>query len=329
MRIAIVGAGAMGAMFGARFAKAGADVILYDVDAAHIGAIAAEGLSVTGPAGDIRMRLPATTSPAEISEADFAVVMVDSNATQSAAKTLAAVLAPDAFALTLQNGIGNVEALTAALGDQRVVGGTTYNSAAKLGPGKVLHSNVGETTIGEIDGRRSERVAAIAELFAKAGLPIVVSDNVLGHIWMKFVLNAAINPVSAITGLRPGEIARIEPARQLMERVLDEILAVVEAKGVRLPADDPRGEVLDHAFERYNRPSMLQHVEAGRRTEIDALNGALLREARAVGIACPFNEAVVMTVKAIEARCVLRAASATLDEAALEAAARASPRPTA
>jgi 2-dehydropantoate 2-reductase len=329
MRIAIVGAGAMGTMFGARFARAGADVILYDVDAAHIGAIAAAGLSVAGPAGDIRMRLPATTSPAEIGEVDFAVVMVDSNATQSAAATLAAVLPPNAFALTLQNGIGNVEALTAALGERRVVGGTTYNSAAKLGPGKVLHSNTGETTIGETDGRRSERVAAIAELFAKAGLPIVVSDNVLGHIWMKFVLNAAINPVSAITGLRPGEIVRIEPARRLLERVLDEILAVVGAKGVRLPADDPRGEVLDHAFERYNRPSMLQHVEAGRRTEIDALNGALLREARGVGVACPFNEAIVMTVKAIEARCALRAASATLDEAALEAAARASPRPTA
>ena len=118
-------------------------------------------------------------------------------------------------------------------------------------------------------------------------MPVTVSDNVMGHIWMKFVLNAAINPVSAMTGLRPGEIARVAAARELLERVLDEVLAVVAAKGVTLPVDDPRGHVLDHAWERYNRPSMLQHIEEGRRTEIDALNGALLKEAKAVGRAVP------------------------------------------
>jgi 2-dehydropantoate 2-reductase len=324
----MIGAGAMGAMFGARFAGAGADVTLYDIDAAHVAAIAADGLALATPDGDLRRRIPATTSPADIGEFDVAVVMVDSNATAAAAKTLASILPPDAFVLTLQNGIGNVEALAAALGDGRIVGGTTYNSAAKLAPGKVLHSNIGETTIGELDGSASDRVAAIAELFRQAGLPIVVSDNVLGHIWMKFVLNAAINPVCAITGLRPGEIARTEPARHLLERVLDEILAVIAAKGIRLPAADPRGEILDHAWQRYNRPSMLQHVETGRQTEIDSLNGALLREAKALGIACPFNEAVVMTVKSLEARSVARAAAPTLDEPALEALARASRRPS-
>jgi 2-dehydropantoate 2-reductase len=119
---------------------------------------------------------------------------------------------------------------------------------------------------------------------------------------MKFVLNVAINPVSAITGLRPGEIARTEPARRLLERALDEALMVVAAKGIALPDRDPRAAVLDHAFERYNRPSMLQHIEQGRRTEIDALNGALLAEARMLGIACPINEAIVLIVKSLEAR---------------------------
>lgn len=327
MRIAMIGAGAMGGMFGARFAAAGADVVLYDRDADHIAAITADGLAVGGPDGETVHRLAATTSPAEIGAIDLAVVMVDSNATRSAADTLATILPPDAFALTLQNGIGNVEALTAALGAERIVGGTTYNSAAKLAPGKVLHSNLGETTIGELDGRSSERIAAIADLFTRAGLPVTVSDNVLGHIWMKFVLNAAINPVCAITGLRPGEIVRTAPARLLLERVLDEILAVIDAKGITLPSDDARSEVLDHAWERYNRPSMLQHVEAGRQTEIDSLNGALLNEARTLGIDCLFNEAVLLTIKAMEARSALRAAAPALDEAALEADARATPRP--
>ena len=144
---------------------------------------------------------------------------------------------------------------------------------------------------------------------------------------MKFVLNVAINPVTAITGLRSGEVARTEPARRLLERILDEVLAVVAAKGITLPYADPRGAVLDHAWQRYNRPSMLQHVEQGRRTEIDALNGALLAEARALGIACPINEAIVLTVKSLEARAELRRAMPVLDEAALEAAARATRRP--
>ena len=327
MRLAMIGAGAMGAMFGARFARAGADVVLYDRDAEHIAAIVANGLHVGAPDGDLALVLPATTAVEDIGPVDGAVILVDSNATAAAAAVAVRILPADGFALTLQNGIGNVEALAAALGAGRVLAGSTYNSAAKLRPGRVLHSNIGETVIGELDGRASPRVAALAELFRRAGLPVAVSDNVLGHVWMKFVLNAAINPVSAMTGLRPGEIARVEPARRLLERVLDEVLAVVAAKGIRLPEAAPRVAVLDHAHERYNRPSMLQHVEQGRRTEIDALNGALLREAARLGLECPFNEAVVLAVKSIEARNAARAASPTVDEARLAAAARATRRP--
>ena len=230
MRIAMIGAGAMGSTFGARFAGAGAEVVLYDLDEAHIAAIADDGLTVATPTGEIHVRLPATSDIGRIGPVDMAVVLVDSNATRAAAEAAAKVLPPSAFVLTLQNGIGNLEALAAALGRERVVGGTTYNSAARQAPGRVLHSNIGETTIGELDGRPSERVSAIAALFRGAGLPIAVSDNVIGHIWMKFVLNVAINPISAITGLRPGEIARTEPARRLLENVLDEVLAVVAAQ---------------------------------------------------------------------------------------------------
>jgi 2-dehydropantoate 2-reductase len=322
MQIVMIGAGAMGSTFGAWLARAGADVTLFDVDQAHIGAIVADGLKVETPAGELHLCLRATSNPADLPPVDMAIVLVDSNATRAAAATIAKVLPSTAYALTLQNGIGNVEALVATLGRDRVIGGTTYNSAARLAPGRVRHSNIGETTIGELDGRSSERIAALAALFREAGLPIAVSDNVIGHIWMKFVLNVAINPVSAMTGLRPGEIARTAPARRLLERALDEVLAVVAAKGIVLPEPDPRAAVLYHAFERYNRPSMLQHIEEGRTTEIDALNGALLAEAKSVSIACPINEAIVLAIKSLEARAALRRATPVLDEAALEAAAR-------
>jgi len=326
MRIAMIGAGAMGAMFGARFAGSGADVVLYDIDKAHVDAIAQSGLRFETPKAISIVKLRATSDADSIGEADAAVILVDSNATKAAAAIAERILKPNGFVLTLQNGIGNVETLVGVLGPRRILAGTTYNSAAKLAPGRVLHSNIGETTIGEIDGSRSERIGQLAGLFKASGLPIEVSDNVVGHVWMKFILNAAINPVCAVTGLRPGEIARTAPARQLLEALLAEILVVINAKGVTLPILDPRSLVLDHAWERYNRPSMLQHVEQGRRTEIDSLNGALLNEARRLGIACPVNETIVLIVKSIEARNVALANTPQLDEAALEAVARAEKR---
>lgn len=322
MRIAMIGAGAMGSVFGARFARAGADVVLFDADRTHVEAIEVGGLHVEAPDGSATLRVPATTHVEKIGKADLAVVLVDSNAAADAAKIAQRVLGKNGAALTLQNGIGNVEILSAALGAGRVIAGTTYNSAARVKPGHVLHSNIGDTVLGEVDGSASGRIEKIARLLREAGLPVTVSDNVMGHIWLKFVLNAAINPVSAMTGLRPGEIARVQPARDLLERVLDEVLTVVAAKKIVLPVDDPRGHVLDHAWERYNRPSMLQHVEEGRRTEIDALNGALVKEAKTLGIAVPFNQAVVLAIKSIEARNDARAKSPRVDEAALEEKAR-------
>ena len=327
MRIAIIGSGAMGASFGARLAQAGADIILFDKDAGHIAAIREKGLAVASPLGDVVLSLPATTDPAEIGPVDMALVTVDGNAIKAAAALLADILPADAFALTLQNGIGNVEALVEALGAARVMAGNTYNSGARRGPGRVAHTNVGLTTMGELDGSESERLKAVAGLFEAGGLPVALTDNVMGHVWSKFVLNVAINPVSAVTGLRSGEIARTPEALSLLEHVLDEALAVIAAKGIELPDADMRTHVIDHTWVRYNRPSMLQHIESGQRTEIDSLNGALVREAKALGIPCPFNEAIVMVVKSLEARARYRADSPEIDEAALEAAARATPRP--
>jgi len=170
----------------------------------------------------------------------------------------------------------------------------------------------------------SERVRGIARLLQAGGLPVEVVDNVQGHIWSKFVHNCAINPISAVTRLRPGAIARTKAAAGLLDHLLDEILAVVAAAGVRLPEADPRAHIRDHCWERYNRPSMLQHLESGRGTEIDALNGALVDMARQHGVPTPFNEAIVLMVKALEGAAGQHAEP--LDEATLEELARQTPR---
>ncbi|MFN8831194.1 MAG: ketopantoate reductase family protein [Labrys sp. (in: a-proteobacteria)] len=327
MRVAIIGAGAMGSAFGVRFALAGHSLVMIDRAVDRVAAIAADGLIVEAPDGRLTAAAVATTEIGAAAQTDLVLVLVDSGATSVIATALRTVLPASTPVLTLQNGIGNVEALAEALGAHRIVAGSTYNSAAVVAPGLVRHSNIGETTIGTIDDRAGPALAAATDLMRASGLPFTVDPAVMGHVWMKFVLNAAINPVCAVTGLRPGEVARTRSALTLMERLLDEILAVVAAEGIRLPSPDPRAEVIDHAYERYNRPSMLQHVDQGRRTEIEALNGALVDHARRHAVPCPFNEAILLTVRSIEARIEARRDGSPLDEAALEAAARVTPRP--
>ena len=301
MRIAMLGAGAMGGMFGARFARAGAGVVLHDRDAAHVAAIGESGLHVELPGeAPAVLRLPAVLEAEAIGKVDLAVVLVDCNATRDAALTAKKVIGSDGFALTLQNGIGNVEALVEVLGRERVIGGSTMNSAARTGPGRIVHTHLGKTVLGELDGRPSGRLDRLMALFDDAGLPAAATDNIMGHIWQKLLLNVALNPVCAITRLRPGEVAESASARALVRDILDEALAVVAAEGIALPDPAPTDGILAHAVGRMNKPSMLQHVEQGRRTEIRALNGALLPIAERHGIPCPTNRTITRLVEAIE-----------------------------
>jgi 2-dehydropantoate 2-reductase len=134
----------------------------------------------------------------------------------------------------------------------------------------------------------------------KAEIPTEIIPDPMNWIWGKFVLNCGVNALTAITGLRSGEMYRTPEVSALQDRVIDEIMAVVERKQLELPEKNPRKKIKDHCRIRYNKPSMMQHIEQGRRTEIDALNGALVREARTLGIPTPYNEAVVAIVKGLE-----------------------------
>jgi 2-dehydropantoate 2-reductase len=323
MRVAVIGAGAMGSIFGAALSRSGAEVIFFDRRPEVVDAINNDGLRLSGVLGEFELKLPATVDPGKLGRVDVALVLVDSTATSDVAPIVERCLAPGGYALTMQNGIGNWEALAERLGVERVLAGSTYNSGAGQGPGEAAHTNLGLTEIGEIDGRTSERALAIARRFQSAGLPFEVTRNVQGVVWSKFVHNCAINPVSALTGLRSGEIARNAAAAALLDKVLDEVLAVVAAAGIELPEGDPREHIHEHCWERYNRPSMLQHIQGGRRTEIDALNGALVKRARELDVPVPVNEAIVLAIKSRE---VANARlDADLDEPALEAAARSDP----
>jgi 2-dehydropantoate 2-reductase len=301
MRIAMIGAGAMGGVYGGLLQRAGEDVTLIDVRTEQVAAIAEHGLRLTGVGGEHRVRPRAAGVDEALPPCDLAIIFVDANATAAAAAQAARLLAPGGYAVTLQNGIGNVEALVAALGRERVLAGVTMNSANSPGLAQADHSHAGTTWIGELEGGRSERLEALAGMLARAGLETRMVDDPMAHIWNKFLVNCAINPLCALTGLRPGHIPEIPAMVRLQEQIVAELLAVVTAKGIRLPDPDPLASIKGHCVGRFNRPSMLQHIEQGRRTEIDALNGALVREAATLGLAAPYNDAIAAAVKGLEA----------------------------
>jgi 2-dehydropantoate 2-reductase len=300
MRIYMIGAGAMGSVYGGLLARTGRDVSLIDPRADHINRVRHHGLIVEGVRGRHVVRLPAHASGEGLTRGDLAIIFTDANATADAARTAAALLGPEGFAMTLQNGIGNVEALVEALGAARVVAGVSMNSAALIEAGRAAYTNSGMTSIGELDGRRTARIEAVAAMLNEAQIPTEIVADPMAYIWSKFVLNCGINALTAVTGLRSGEMYRTAEVDALQDHVIDEILAVVERKGVRLAEPDPRRKIKDHCRVRFNKPSMLQHVEQGRRTEIDAINGALVREAKALGMTVPYNEAIVAIVKGLE-----------------------------
>ena len=296
----MIGSGAMGSVYGGLLAHAGFDVTLIDPREDHIGRVQRDGVIVEGVRGRHVIRLPAVTTHAGLPPADFAIVFTDANATHEAARTAREVLKPEGFALTLQNGIGNVEKLVAELGKARVIAGVTMNSGALPEAGRAAYTNAGVTSLGELDGRTTPRVEEVARILNQAGIETRVVLDPMAEIWTKFVLNCAINSLTAATGLRSGEMYRTPEVNALQDRILDEILAVVERKGIRLTEPDMRKKIKAHCRVRYNRPSMMQHVERGQRTEIDALNGALVREAKALGMAVPYNEAIVAVIKGVE-----------------------------
>ena len=300
MRFCVIGAGSMGSLYGGLLARAGFDVTLLDVWEEHIEAIRRHGLHLDGITGDLRIPIRATSQTNDVASVDCAIVLTDANSTRDAAVSARRVLGPAGFALTLQNGIGNVEALGEVLGEARVLGGTSNHSAAMLGPGHVTHTHAAPTWIGELDGRSTARLRETEQALTKAGFTPLVVDNVLAHIWNKFVLNCGINAISAVTGLRLGELVRTPPVDELQTRVIEEVLAVVRAKGIALTDPDPMRTIKEHCWKKYNKPSTLQHIEQGKRTEIDALNGALVREAQQLGIPTPYNDALALLLKGVE-----------------------------
>ncbi len=301
MKVAVIGAGAMGCAYGVRLAEAGHEVWFVDVWQEHVRALAERGLHVEGVGGERTVPVRATTEPAAVGIADLVMIAVKSWATREAAQSIQPLLGPTTIVFTVQNGLGNVPTIAEVVGAERVVGGIALEAAAILGPGHLRHSAATQTQIADLSGGRTPRAERLAESFNAAGIRTIVGDNLDTVIWGKLLLNVTNNSLTAVTGLYIGELPQYEGTAMLMERLATETAAVATALGIRLPYDDPVARVHQNCREvGMAKSSMLQDLEHGRRTEIDYMNGAIVREGEKVGVPTPYNAAMTMLVKALE-----------------------------
>lgn len=299
-RVTVVGAGAMGSVFAARLRRAGADVTLLDVDAGLVDRIARDGLILDGPDGREHVRVPAVTAPAG-PPADLALFFVKCHATRAAAQGAAAAVGPGTTVVSLQNGWGNGDVLAAQLGAERLVVGVTYVSATVRAPGQVAYSGTGPTHLGPWVPAARERAAAVAALLRAGGLDVAESADVRTEIWRKLVLNAATLPTAALTGLTAGALGEHPEMSELVRAAAAEAVAAARAGGLDVDETERR-EAIAGVLARAGagKGSMLQDVEAGRRTENDVISGAVLRAAAEHGLDLPVTRTLHALVRGLE-----------------------------
>lgn len=303
LRIAVLGGGgAMGGLFGGWLAKAGAEVTLIDVSAAAVDKINRDGLVIEEKDGaQGAVRLHATTDPGSTGTVDLVINFVKCYHTEAAIRGAAPLLGRDTPVLTLQNGWGNAARIAALVGESRVLVGLTYHSATLVAPGHVKHPASGPTYVGELDGHETERLAVVAEALRCAGFETTVTARVLDEVWRKLALNICTLPTAALLRLTADGLGRHETVMSLMRGLLSETAQVAQAQGIMLDENE-RWSFIQSVVQRAVgvRPSMLQDVEAKRRTEIDVINGAVVEAAARSGIAVPLNQTMVWLVHALE-----------------------------
>ena len=301
MRVCIVGCGAVGSLFAANLARLDdVEVWAYDAYREHVDAINANGLRLSG-AGEVVGLLRATADPAELPACDFGIVATKAMHTGAAIAATAHAFA-DGFVATVQNGIGNEEVIAEFVG--KVIRGTTFPAGKLLAPGHVQWDVKGDTTLGPFEPAPAPftEIERLADACTRAGMPTTAVADARGPQWRKVIFNASTNPVGALTGLSHGRVCERPDLRRLVSGLVDEGKAVAAAQGIELDADPE--DLIDHAAKPevayHHKASMLQDVEARRTTEIDFLNGGIVRFGREHEVPTPLNQAIWALVKGVE-----------------------------
>jgi 2-dehydropantoate 2-reductase len=302
VKIAIVGVGAMGSVYAGLLASAGNEVWAVDGWRQHVDAIRAGGLRVEGASGDRVVRVNATTDAAEAGEADLVVIATKAYETEAAARSARVLLGPQTVVVPIHNGLGGPDAAAAVLGDDCVAIGIAGGFGASIvEPGHVHHHGLELVRLGERNGPVTPRIEAIAEVWRNAGFTVETCDDVDRLVWEKLICNVAFAGPCAVLGCTIGEAIAAPSAWRVGSGCAREAFAVARALGVALAFDDPVAHVREYGLRIPDaRASMLLDLLAGRRCEIDFINGAIPRLGRELGLETPYNESVTALVKARE-----------------------------
>jgi 2-dehydropantoate 2-reductase len=295
MKIAVMGAGAVGCYYGFKLARAGHDVVLIGRPR-HIEAIERQGLRLQTDTLDLNIRVSVSTEASAVQRARLVLFCVKSNDTESAAAAIKPHLAPAALVLSLQNGVENADRLR-VLVPQQLIAAAVYIGVEMAGPGHVRHHGRGELVI-----EPSQASDELARTLIGAGVPTDISDNVRGALWAKLITNCAYNALSAITQLSYGRLVKGEGVTAVMRDLVGECVAVAKADGVTLPGDVDAAvrKIAETVPGQYS--STAQDLARGKRSEIDHLNGLIVRRGEALGVATPANRLLHAIVKLIESK---------------------------
>jgi 2-dehydropantoate 2-reductase len=303
VKFAILGAGALGSAIGGVLIEAGHDVGLITRNQRHVDAINHHGLTLRSDGVDRLVSAKATTNALSLGTVDCVIVLVKSAQTHQAMMASMSLLGPDTTVLSLQNGLGHEDVLGQLVGPDRVLAGKSYCGGQLIAPGHVMCGVKGkETHIGELAGALSDRVMRIAKVFNGAGLQTTVSDNIMGTIWDKLFVNIATGALSGITRLMYGDLYQVPELQACAVAAVAEAMLIAKARGVRTSIAEPlhawqkAGAGLPYEF----KASILQTLERGIRSEVDYINGAVVRLGHQHGIATPVNSTLLACIKGIE-----------------------------
>jgi 2-dehydropantoate 2-reductase len=301
-RVVVFGAGAVGCYFGAKLAQAGAPVTLIG-RSTHVDPIRAGGLRFESGGSTQQVAIGADTQSDPLRDADLVLLCVKTLDTDAAARTIAALAPPTAFVVSMQNGVDNVERIARAAGIDAMAA-VVYVAASMPGPGQLRHGGRGDLVLGEYGAppagaiRAADRAQRVAAVFERAGVPCPVSDDVRGALWTKLVMNCVFNAISALAKVRYGAMVADERTRALMSEIVRECCAVAQADGVALPPADALGDAALQLGQAMSpaTSSTEQDLARGKRTEIESLNGYVVRRGEALGVPTPVNRTLVTLV---------------------------------
>lgn len=303
MNICILGAGALGSTFGAWLSEAGHTTWLLNRPSRHLEAIGRHGLTVEEDTHRRTVKVRVSTDAKDIGPVDLVVVLVKSFATQVAIEGARPLIGPHTVVMSLQNGLGQEDVLASVVGRDKVIAGKTYVGGVQTEPGVVCSGVRGKHTfIGELDGRLTPRVQAVADVFKGAGLATTVTDNIVGTMWDKLLVNVATGALTGITRLNYGQLYTEAALRDIALLAVAEAISVARAAGIRLSLHTPEAawQLASEGLPASFKTSMLQSLQKGSITEIDFINGAVVRLGQRYEVPTPVNATLVACIKGIE-----------------------------